>query len=65
MSHALTLWDSIKYFQVQMGAHQIINWYASIIYFNYLVRAKSFGAHKLFTWSSWTRKICDTVAHRG
>ena len=47
-----------------MGAHQIINWYASIIYFKYLVRAKSFGAHKLIR-SSWTRKTCDTVTRRG
>ena len=48
-----------------MGAHQINNWYASIIDFNYLVRAKSSGAHKLISWSSWTRKTCDTVTRRG
>ena len=34
-------------FGVQLGAQQIINWCAPIIYLNYLVRVKSFGAHQL------------------
>ena len=52
-------------FSVELGAHQIINWCAPIIHLNYLVRAKSFGAHRLISYISWTRMTCDTVAPRG
>ena len=57
--------NQLNTFRVQMGAHQIINWCAPINYLNYLVCAKSFGAHQLISYSSWTRKTCDTVAPRG
>ena len=36
-------------FSIQFGANQIINWCAPINYLNYLVRAKSFGAHQLIS----------------
>ena len=36
-------------FSVQFGANQIINWCAPITYLNYLVSAKSFGAHQLIS----------------
>ena len=57
--------NQLNTFSVQLGAHKIFNWRAPNNYVNYLVRAKSFGAHQLISWSSWTRKTCDTVAPRG
>ena len=51
LPHALNylVRHNLNTFGVQLGAHQIINWCAPIIYLNYLVSVKSFGAHKIIS----------------